>query len=651
MNAMTTKMTLSLVGVGLVAVVALGLGLCGDRSAKPPSQFPSVATSPGLTSAQPEDSSPAGRAVQLSVGDYHACAVLTNQSVRCVGLDEDGQSSPPATLEGVKYVSVGSFHSCAVVNNGSVECWGSDWTGQSSPPSRIEAMGLAAGRYQTCALLKDRSVTCWGDQGSRSATPPALKGVAELSAGLRHMCARLDSGSVRCWGNDAVGQSSPPSDLGEALDIDAGRDVSCAVTRSGEVRCWGKFNRKQNLMRSWTISGSAKPKTVSVNYDWQLYSVLTDGSVAALDPADHLSESRLLKVPARLEGRFERAEFVEVGKFAACGLDRGGRVVCWSEASDQEGKPLVDGSWEWPWRLATESDAEEPKPPVGNVRLRASQVSAGETHSCALIDDGSVHCWAGAASEAYFPPGDLRATQISAGATSSCAIRTSDRSVQCWNPPSVRPVTATQVSTNGTHHCAVLTNGKVDCWGAETWSPANPTAATYVNSGPALCAAFADGRAVCWKHAEHKVPADLRGVEQIATDRVRACVLLQGGQVQCWGGDAPGASGMPNIRSATQISAGGYHTCAVLKDRTLKCWGPNDGEDFVDFGQAVVPTGLKDVVQVSAGETHTCVVTGDGGVLCWGYTPPGPAEVPTRLRASFPRRQAIVPERLRPREH
>ena len=80
-------------------------------------------------------------AVQLALGDAHACARMTDGSVSCWGANVFGQlgngaTAPFATAGSVKNISdaaavcSGTLHSCAVRSGGQVVCWGSNAYGQ-----------------------------------------------------------------------------------------------------------------------------------------------------------------------------------------------------------------------------------------------------------------------------------------------------------------------------------------------------------------------------------------------------------------------------------------------------------------------------------------------------------------------------------------
>lgn len=87
-------------------------------------------------------------------------------------------------------------------------------------------------------------------------------------------------------------------------------------------------------------------------------------------------------------------------------------------------------------------------------------ITAGYTHSCALLDDGTVRCW-GAHSCALFDErtvhrwGDNAYRQLGGGTTRFSPI-----------PVAVSGLTdVVAIDAGGFHSCAMLGDGSVDCWG------------------------------------------------------------------------------------------------------------------------------------------------------------------------------------------
>ena len=128
------------------------------------------------------------------------------------------------------------------------------------------------------------------------------------------------------------------------------------------------------------------------------------------------------------------------------------------------------------------------------------QVAAGDSHTCALFDNGAVKCWGyngfgqlglGNTNDVNKPTdlpvfeGIARATAISAGAHHTCALF-DNGAVKCWglnyfgqlglgnttnaSKPMLLPVPvdgahATAISAGAYHTCALFGNGAMKCWG------------------------------------------------------------------------------------------------------------------------------------------------------------------------------------------
>ncbi|MGD9570612.1 MAG: hypothetical protein AB7V62_01850 [Thermoleophilia bacterium] len=253
----------------------------------------------------------AGRTVRaVTAGDFHTCAILDDGTVRCWGFGANGRLGyggtgdvrSPATAPAVDIgpgrravaITAGASHTCAIRDDGSVICWGNGVSGrlgygnQSSigdnetaaagGPVDIgagrRAVAITAGDFHTCVIRDDGALVCWGfgsgGQLGRGGTSdigdnetPGQAGPVDLggrraravSGGKGHTCAILDDGSARCWGFGADGRlgygsesnitsaaAAPAIDLGPgrtAVAIGSGEAHSCAILDSGSVRCWG----------------------------------------------------------------------------------------------------------------------------------------------------------------------------------------------------------------------------------------------------------------------------------------------------------------------------------------------------------------------------------------------------------------------------
>ncbi len=360
-------------------------------------------------------------AVDVQTGTDFSCALLESGAVRCWGSNTYGQlgygnteiigdDETPASVGNVPLggkavqisIAAGGIHACALMDTGNVRCWGyndfgqlgysnTNLIGDNETPASIGDVNVgstvkqvAAGQFHTCALLTNGNVRCWGfgylGYGNGNSIgddeDPATAGdvsigaeVAEISAGRYFTCARLVTGGVKCWGDgglgilgygnsSSVGLSNLPSDVGTlnlnngvASQITSGIQHSCALMEgSNQIYCWG---RGQNGRLGYAN-----------------ISDIGDDEVPAVVNFINLGNSALS---------------VSAGSQHTCARIAGNDVICWGDGSD--GK-LGYGN------ETTFSDSQFPNfAGTVNVGGEVSKISAGGSHTCAVLTTGQVRCW------------------------------------------------------------------------------------------------------------------------------------------------------------------------------------------------------------------------------------------------------------------
>ena len=132
-------------------------------------------------------------------------------------------------------------------------------------------------------------------------------------------------------------------------------------------------------------------------------------------------------------------------------------------------------------------------------------------------------------------------------------------------------------------------------------------------------------------------PIRLPPITDLAVGSQHACVLVEGGEVWCWGFATDGALGAgPDVTSADEpvlaelsrpavaIEAGFEGTCAITDDGAAWCWGRNESGEVGDgtLVNRFVPTrvvGLdRPALAIARGHDHACAVLDDGSAWCWG---------------------------------
>ena len=281
-------------------------------------------------------------------------------------------------------------------------------------------------------------------------------------------------------------------------------------------------------------------------------------------------------------------------------------------------------------------------------------ISAGQLHTCAIVDDGIVRCW-GRNHEGQARTLNLggRAIEVAAGGEHTCSLL-EDGSVKCWGRDDedqsdggnvdLGSLKATAIAAGRQHTCALLEGGDVLCWGNNDYGQTGDgtlnlgSQATAIAAGAwHTCAILDTGEVTCWgrnedhqrggrdRQATNRVLVKLNQKAQaLAAGEKHTCALLEGGKVTCWGDRQYGQTRAWLNSRVLAIAAGDNHTCALLdnKKRSLKCWGNNQygqlgGRKTSLRGRKNKAFGRK-VRALTAGGKHTCAVLEWGLVTCWG---------------------------------
>ncbi|HUP55898.1 MAG TPA: hypothetical protein VM598_00495 [Bdellovibrionota bacterium] len=266
--------------------------------------------------------------------------------------------------------------------------------------------------------------------------------------------------------------------------------------------------------------------------------------------------------------------------------------------------------------------------------LTPVKITVGDSHSCAVFDDGSVKCW-----------GDNSSGQLGTGRTAGQggAAGTMGSLLPFVNLGTGRK--AIDIKANSSSTCALLDDRSLKCWGA---NGSGQLGYGDTQARGSTAASMGDGLK----------PIDLgtgRKVESFAVGYDFACAILDNSELKCWGSGSSGQVGygdsqnrgdarnemgdrLPSValgigRRAVQISAGYTHACALLDDDSVKCWGENSngqlgqgdsvtrGDGAAEMGDLLKRIDLGTTVAplaVHAGSTHSCVHLSDRSIRCWG---------------------------------
>jgi alpha-tubulin suppressor-like RCC1 family protein len=333
---------------------------------------------------------PAWMIAATGYASHHTCAVRTDGTAWCWGLNDRGQLGystfisfgvvprqvGPLTTWGS--VAVGQQHTCGVHIDRTLWCWGANDNGQLGLGTRTDAptptrvavpagfagwIAVTAGGSSTCAVAERpasalSTLFCWGDNehhqvGDGTTTdrlvPTAVyaSGFDGISAGNVHACASAAGGGyLYCWGNGRYGQLGLGATGAAARPMrvttgfwrgaTAGAFHTCGVADGGTLACWGHNGRGQ-LGLGDTVDRNVATAVGPAN-DWGV---------------------------------------VGTGGTHTCGI-RAGSVFCWGGNSFAQ------------LGLGFHTDVRAPETATLTA---AAAVTAGGQHTCALRSEGSLWCW------------------------------------------------------------------------------------------------------------------------------------------------------------------------------------------------------------------------------------------------------------------
>jgi alpha-tubulin suppressor-like RCC1 family protein len=356
--------------------------------------------------------------------------------------------------------------------------------------------------------------------GGTVATPIGVSCTALISVapGPTHVCGAAADGRALCWGaNDqgtlGTGSTSPPASTPVTVaspfaltSLTTGYNHSCALGPGGVAFCWGL----------------------------NAFAALGNGSIGGA--------TAIPTSPA--SGGISFAS-IAAGGYHTCALTTAGEAWCWGLNLEGQTGIGVSGS---PIILPER---------VMDGGLRFVQLTAGDSHTCALTAAGAAYCWGGngrgelgddpavigaTRTTPFAVPGGHVFARIDAGRTHTCGVTTTGLGF-CWGERdagqtgdgtiggmTIGPAlvvgahTFSSISAGSQTTCGIATSGAAYCWGrgdggllgdgSLTSAITSPVAVSgglpFVDvalslasaSGGVACAYDAVGRAWCWGAGE-----------------------------------------------------------------------------------------------------------------------------------------------------
>ncbi|MDP2600801.1 MAG: hypothetical protein Q8P84_08750 [Deltaproteobacteria bacterium] len=388
-----------------------------------------------------------------------------------------------------------------------------------------------------------------------------------VSGGNSYLCMLMINGTVSCWGQNKYGElgrgtvnnpeySADPSPvlnqdgsvLTDVVEITAGVQA-CARLHDGSVKCWGCNGNPCNDGSTGGVgNGGSSADATAGGGTVQSYAYPVN--VIDADTDEALTGVTSLKA----------------GFSHACVIQDGG-VKCWG--NNGSGQCGTDGtSHAWPAHTAKAATVQG----LG-AGSNVVQIGLGESHSCALISDGTVKCWG------------LSKVRLGWGSA-----------VGDLSKNGTPDYVVTGVGANGTYDSGIGDDTKLtgvdQIWVGHYSTCAKRSDGIYCWGGNGR-AQLADGSTVTDRSVA-AIAGNLSGFNQLALGRTCACGIVDG-VAKCWGENAAsncvgtGSAGVRNYYTPQTISflaskpvqliMSNYwkvYICAVLDNGDIQCWGENE---------------------------------------------------------------------------
>jgi alpha-tubulin suppressor-like RCC1 family protein len=416
--------------------------------------------------------------MDVAAGDNHTCAISTANKMYCWGENSNGNTgnggttdfgTPTAVDISSDYMDVtaGRLHTCGLTTAGAMRCTGNNAYGQHFDRTSEQVTtfyAVAAGlTFSSVASFEDStwgqltsgevyyagSDTLFAFSGDNTTTlvkniPAVIDNARTYSSldqgwGERATCGIYNS-KVRCAGaagtEGILGIGSEPLIAGfvwtdaknDYSQVATGRNHMCALRTNGKLFCAGSVAQSGTgvLTNSLTaVDSSNNYSYIAVGYQHSC-GILTSGALKCwgLGANGRLGQGGTgnLTTPTTVIDSGTSYSKVSLGVAHSCGITTTGVLKCWGA---QNNGRLGNGA------TAT---ANITSPAIIDSGVTYSEVSAGETHTCAVTTAGVLKCF-GAGANGKLGTGGTGDTgtptvinagtqyiDVAASSTSTCAI-------------------------------------------------------------------------------------------------------------------------------------------------------------------------------------------------------------------------------------
>ena len=546
--------------------------------------------------------------IAIAAGQNHSLALKGDNTVVAWGLNNFGQLgnntfggsqlSPvqvliagPANLTGITAIAAGANHNLAIKTGGTVWVWGQNGNGQLGDGSQTNksvaaqnslagvATAIAGGISHSLAVVGG-VVWGWGNNsngqvgdgtfGNIKLSPVAtstLTGITAVAAGNTHSLALKNDNTVWAWGGNAFGM------LGDTTTTDQHTPVqSVGITNAIEIAAGGfsgvaRLSSPADSLLTWGAEGAG---------------VLGDG-IANIRP-----------VPIQISGFPANVTQASAGNGHTLALLTSGAV--WGLGNNTNGQ------------LGDNSTTRRLTPvQVSGLTANVTAISAGNAHSLARKNDGSVWAW-----------GNNGNGQLGNNNTTQQMVPV--QVVGVGGVGFLANIVGISASGTNNHSLAVDGTGAVFAWGFNSNGQLGNNTTTQQTVPVQVVGVGNVGF--------------LGGITAVAAGNNHSLALKgSDGTVYAWGNNSNGQLGIgtadlnnthltpvqvPGLTGVVAIAAGNQSSFAVKADGSVWVWGSNNANPNNFLQPTPAPSlGLPGIQSIAGGNGYTLFTIQISGSHAW----------------------------------
>jgi len=641
--------------LGPIALRADGTVLTWDGSPPPP---------PGLSNV-----------VAIAAGDvFHLALTADGRPVAWGGFHVESLAitTPPAWLTNVVEISAGYAHSVALTSDGYLIPWGANALDVLNAPARtFKPRSFSAGQQTVLVIEENGRPFGWGTDNSGILTfPVALSNAVQISASpFMHALGLRADGRVFAWGNNSDGQASVPPGLTNIVQVSAGPLWSIALRGDGTVRLWGQrdvpwtqpppdpvrfLSVAAGNNRNFGLTRAPVPRDVFWSTNLPAGSSLALGrTFIGSDPFEVQwlfngqpipgSTNRILNLAnlqAANAGQYQLVASNAFGSTTSLPID----------LAVTEAPPRIVGQ---PGSIAVNrgADGSLSVQAVGSDPLtfqwhfNGAPIEAQTNAMLRLIAAGSTND-----GRYHVVVRNNLGSVVSRIAYLSTGLPTFTREPNSFHGLSGRPVRieteilAPEAPTLSWWQGTNRVEGAIGPFLAFEAIRPELTGAYLLVASNSFGAVTSRVAHVSVREPRRPLPEPLAAIAgnlgqppppgftavldarmKADTEGAFAIGIRPDGTLTAWGQN-PGTEARmtppAGISNAVAISIGSTHAVALLANGTVRAWRH---EDYVDYGQALVPPGLNQVVEIEAANQFNLALRADGEIVSWPYPDTFPA--------------------------